>query len=137
MIPPHRCRLLVVSVVMDQCAAAVPNALIKHLGCYPFTHHDGDHHEQHGNHHEEEMLECRVLTSLVTSSTHHSASAAERIAFLNSARSAGRSTRLAPNRRLDNRIAFSHVLSSAHRLQVYLGRQRLNVPAIKTRRRVW
>jgi len=55
----------------------------------------------------------------------------ERIAFLNSARSAWRSTRLAPNRRLANRIAFSHVLSSAHRLQVYLGRQRLNVPAIK------
>ena len=129
--PSSQMCLLVVSVVMDHCAAAVPNALIKHLGCYPFTHHDGDHHEQHGNHHEEEMLECRVSTSLVTSSTHHTASAAERIAFLNSARSAGRSTRLAPNRRLANRIAFSHVLSSAHRLQVYLGRQRLNVPAIK------
>ena len=35
---------------MDQCAAAVPNALMKHLGCYPLTNHDGDHREQHGNH---------------------------------------------------------------------------------------
>jgi hypothetical protein len=76
--------------------------------------------------------ECRVSLNLVTSSTHDSASAAERIAILlTSARSSRRSTRLAPNRRLANRIAFSHVLSSAHRLQVHLGRQRLDVPAIK------
>jgi hypothetical protein len=39
----------------------------------------------------------------------HSASAAERIAFLNSARSARRSTRLAPNRRLANRNRVCHV----------------------------
>jgi hypothetical protein len=82
--PSSQMCLLVVSVVMDHCAAAVPNALIKHLACYPFTHHDGDHHEQHGNHHEEEMFECRVSTSLVTSSTHHSASGADRLFELGS-----------------------------------------------------
>jgi hypothetical protein len=71
LIPPLRCRLLVVSVVMDQCVAAVPNAPMKHLGCYPLTNHDGDHHEQHGNHDEDKKcsLECRVSPSLVTSST--------------------------------------------------------------------
>ena len=63
--------------------------------------------------------------------THHSASAAERIAFLNSARSARAIHPIGSEQRLANRIAFSHVLSSAHRLQVYIGRQRLNVPAIK------
>jgi hypothetical protein len=80
---------------MDQCAAAVPNALMKHLECYPLTNHDGDHREQHGNHREDKKcsLGCRVSPSLVTSSTHDSASAAERIAFLTSARSARRSAR--------------------------------------------
>jgi hypothetical protein len=35
LIPPLRCPLLVVSVVMDQCAVAVPNAPMKHLGVLP------------------------------------------------------------------------------------------------------
>jgi len=81
-------------------------------------------------------LSARVSPSLVTSSTHDSASAAERIAFLTSARSAQRSTRpIGSEKEGANRIAFSHVLSSAHRLQVYLGHPRLNVPAIEHLRR--
>jgi len=35
LIPPHRCRLLAVAGLMDQCAAAVPNALMKHLRVLP------------------------------------------------------------------------------------------------------
>jgi hypothetical protein len=62
----------------------------------------------------------------------HSASAAERIAFLTSARSAQRSTRpIGSEKEGANRIAFSHMLSSAHRLQVYLGHPRRNVSAIE------
>jgi hypothetical protein len=64
--------------------------------------------------------------------THDSASAAERIAFLTSARSAQRSTRpIGSEKEGANRIACSHMLNSAHRLQVYLGHSRLDVPAIK------
>jgi hypothetical protein len=48
-----------------------------------------------------------------------SASAAERIAFLTPlARPGDPPARLGPNRRLANPIAFSHLLSSEHRLQV-------------------
>jgi hypothetical protein len=51
---------------------------------------------------------------------------------LTSARSAQRSTRpIGSEKEGANRIACSHMLNSAHRLQVYLGHSRLDVPAIK------
>ena len=123
---------------MDQCAVAGPNALMKHLGVLPAHKSRRRHREQHGNHDEDKKfsLECRVSPSLVTSSTHDSASAAERIVFLTSARSPGDPPgRSAPNRRLANRIAFSHVLSSENHVQVYLGHPRLDAGVIEHIRR--
>jgi hypothetical protein len=67
----------------------------------------------------------------VTSLTHDSASVAERIALLTSARSPAIRLSDCSEEEVANRIAFSHVLSSAHRLQVYLGHPRRNVPAIE------
>jgi hypothetical protein len=47
--------------LLEQCAAAAPNAKMKHLGVLPARNHDGDHREQHGNHDEDKKCSLGVV----------------------------------------------------------------------------
>ena len=137
--PSSQMCLLVVSVVMDQCAAAVPIALMKHLGVLPA-------HKSRRRPSRAAWQSRRGQEMLALSAVYHRALSPRQPTTPRRppsgspfrprlARPSDPPARLAPNRRLANRIAFSHVLNSAHRLQVYLGHPRLNAPAIEHVRR--